>query len=81
MSIQDKVITLKGDQAAVAHIHIFPQVDGSFIVTATGITKDSGGNIITLSEVRKSYPTGTNVLDNMTTTALAELRKQNGLEV
>lgn len=81
MAIQDKNITLVGAQTAVAQIHIFPQVDGSYVLVVQGITKDGGGAVVTLAEAKLSVPSGVAALDNMATRALTELRKANGLEV
>lgn len=79
MAIQDKAITIKGTLTAVASITLYPQADGSVIITAQGSTKDSLGNTVTLNEARLQV-TGVAVIDNMIARALNELRKANGLE-
>lgn len=79
MVIQDKTTTIYGAQASVSNVSMTPQPDGSVLVIATGATKDSLGNAVSLS-ASQSFK-GVAVIDNLMAQALSVLRKANGLEV
>ncbi len=79
MAIVNKSITLLGSTAAVSSFTVFLQPDGSYRVGVNGTVTD-GASFMEQLAAQKSYPAGTNVLDNMSAAALTELRKQNGLE-
>lgn len=81
MAIQDSVVTIKGDQAAVGMLGIAPQADGSILLEVYGKSKDSLGRDVTLKTASmKIQPGNVAAVDNMLVRALSELRKANGLE-
>lgn len=80
MPVKDVTLTLKGDRAAVAQVILYPQIDGSCVLVASGITYDSASQVVTLKEAKVPCPAGTDVLDKLLARALTELRKANGLE-
>lgn len=80
MAVKDVTLTLVGAQAAVAQVVLYPQVDGSCVLVATGVTKDNAAKLVTLAEAKLSIPAGTPAIDNLLARALQELRKANGLE-
>lgn len=79
MPIQDKVVTIKGAQAVVSSVTLYPQADGSVILTAHGVSKDASGKVVQLEEARLQV-SGIAVIDNLCARALIELRKANALE-
>lgn len=79
MTIQNKSVTILGSSAKLSSFTVFPQADGSYIVTAAGSATD-GGSFSQQLAVSQSFPAGTNVLDNMAAAALQKLRQANGLE-
>lgn len=79
MTILNKSITYQGALTTVVSITIFPQANGSYIVTANGVASDGAGNTQQIS-VSASFPAGTAQLDNMAAAALQKLRQANGLE-
>lgn len=81
MPIADKVVTLKANSTAVSAIHIYPQVDGSFVVHVEGVTRDDTNQLVNLSPAKLAPAAGQVAsLDGIAARALVELRKANGLE-
>ena len=66
--------------AKLSNFTVYPQADGSYIVTASGSATD-GASFSEQITVTQSFPSGTAVLDNMAAAALSKLRIANGLEV
>lgn len=79
MAIQNKSITVVGAQTAVERITMFPQADGSVVLTAIGKARDLGGLPVDLKEAYLRV-TGVAAVDNLVARALIELRKANDLE-
>jgi hypothetical protein len=79
MALTNKTVTLLAANAKATSFTVLVQTNGSYVVTANG-TVDDGAGFTNQLAATKSYPAGTTLLDNMTATALTELRKQNGLE-
>lgn len=79
MAIQNKTVTLLGANAKLISFTVFPQPNGTFVVTING-TVDDGAAFTDQLAASVSFPAGIAVLDNMSNRALIELRKANGLE-
>lgn len=81
MAIKDKAVTIKGDLAFVTCVTIFPQANGSAVITVAGQTKDSEGRHVALKEAQMTgAPRQNAALDDLLTLGLSGLRKVNGLE-
>jgi hypothetical protein len=80
MAIQDSVITLKGDQAAVRKIEIMKDKDGNFKIAVYGDTKTSTGADVGLNVALADRPAANATLSAMWAAALPILRTGNGLE-
>lgn len=80
MTIQNKSVTILGATAKVVSITIFPQSDGSYVVTVNGTATD-GASFTEQIATTATFPSGTNILDNMSAAALSKMRIANGLEV
>lgn len=78
MAIQNKSVTILGATAKVSSFTVFPQADGSYVISAGGTATDSLSGIEQLS-LTANFP-AVAVLDNMSARVLTELRKANGLE-
>lgn len=79
MALQNKTITLLGASAKLSSFAVYPQADGTFRVTISGVADDGAGNVDQIAATVQ-FPSGVGVLDNMSARALTELRKANGLE-
>lgn len=79
MAIQNKTITLLGAQAKVVSFTVYPQANGTFVVTVAGTATDGAAFTQQLAAT-VNVAAGVAVLDNMAARALMELRKANGLE-
>lgn len=80
MAITDKTITIRGAQAVVTSVALYPQPDGKVHVVVHGEERSPGGGIVPLDSARQTFPAGVAILDNMLARALRELRLANGLE-
>jgi hypothetical protein len=80
MTITNKTVTILGSTAKLSSFTVYPQADGSYVVTANGTATD-GASFSEQIATSASFPAGTNVLDNMSAAALQKLRIANGLEV
>ena len=80
MTVVNKSITYQGSLTTVVSITVYPQANGSYVVTANGVETDGSGNSNSIS-ASATFPPGTATLDNMAAAALQKLRQQNGLEV
>lgn len=86
MAIQDRAITLRGNDAKILAVSCAPKykADGTIdkiVVTAVGVTKDSLGNDVQLSNLQVEINPGVMApVDNLLARALVELRKSNLLE-
>ena len=81
MAVKDVVLTLKGDQAAVSKLEIYPAPDGTAAVIVSGFTKEAGGKTVNMEQASlKVRITDIAAVENMLARALMELRKANGLE-
>lgn len=78
MGLKDKTISISAGQAVIRSITIYPQADGTLVLTAVGVTKDSEDREVPLSATVpfKEEKAIAAVLD----LAISELRKANGLE-
>lgn len=79
MPVQDKTVVVRGSQAVVSSVTMYPQSDGSVVVVVSGATKDAGGGGVDLAQAQ-IRTNGVAVIDNLMARALSELRKANGLE-
>lgn len=81
MAIQDKSLTIKGDQVAVLSVSIAPH-GSQIVLNVSGETKDANGARVVLDVVSLTIGAGqVPAIDNLLARALIELRKGNGLEV
>ena len=81
MAIQDKAVTVIGSDARVIALQIAPQPNGKIAVSVAGMSKDSAGNDVGLSQFNVLLDPGQlAAVDNVLARALIELRKANGLE-
>lgn len=80
MAIQNKSVTITGASTKLTSVTLYPQLDGSVVISAIGTASDGSATPVSLSEARLQA-TGVAALDNMVARALTELRKTNGLEV
>ena len=79
MAIQNKTITLLGATAKLASFTVYPQPDGSYVVTIGGSATD-GASFTQQLATTANYGSGVTVLNNMAAAALQRLRQDNGLE-
>lgn len=79
MAVINKSITLQGATAKVVSFTVYPQTNGSYVVTVAGTATDGAAFTEQLATTL-TIPAATAVLDNMSARALTELRKANGLE-
>lgn len=77
---KDAVITIKGDQAAVAKVEIMKDADGKFKIAVYGVSKTSDGKDIGLNVALTDRPGSNQILSDVWTAALPILRSANDLE-
>lgn len=81
MAIKDRAVTIKGSDAQIASLQIFPQPNGDVVIIVAGQTKDSEGMPRALKEAQVVYRPGANdVVSRLLGHALDALRKVNDLE-
>jgi len=81
MAIKDASVTIKGDAARVAQVHMYPQPNGNVEIVVTGSAQDSEGRILTLKEVQIGYKPGPeDAMHTLLSLCLGALRRLNGLE-
>ena len=80
MAIQDRTLTLKGDQAEVLKVEAVKNPDGSYKLVAFGKTSTSDGKEVILEAGNEDVPASNPALSGIWARALTALRRQNGLE-
>lgn len=81
MAIKDRAVTIKGSDAKVTCVSIYPQPNGGAVFSVVGVTNDSDGRAVALKEARIEYSGGeNNSTDNLLRFCLDALRKVNELE-
>lgn len=81
MAIVNKAVQIRGADARVAVMQLYPQPDGNVVIVISGQTKDSEGLPHALKEAQVIYSPGANdAMDDLLKGCLAALRKVNGLE-
>lgn len=79
MSASDKTVTLLGATAVVTDIHVYPQVDGTYLAIVNGTCLDSTGKKQNLDIARQVFPSNTVALSSLFPPALSILLAANGL--
>lgn len=79
MAIQNKTLTLLGASVKLEVFQVYPQADGSYVVSISGVVTDGAGGTQAIS-TRATFGSGVAVLNNMAAAALQRLRVNNGLE-
>ena len=80
MTIQNKSVTLLGASAKLTSFTVYPQADGSYIVSINGTATDGAAFVDQLATTA-TFGSGVAVLNNMSAAALQRLRIDSGLEV
>lgn len=80
MTIQNKSVTMLGSTAKLTSFTVYPQADGSYVVTAVGTVTDGAAFTDQIASTA-SFGSGVAVLNNMSAAALQRLRIDNGFEV
>lgn len=80
MAIQNKTVTILGATAVLKSFTVYPQADGTYVVTAVGTATD-GASFTEQIATTATFGSGVAALNNMAAAALQRLRIDNGLEV
>lgn len=80
MAAKDKQIVVKGSEAVVTALQLFPQADGSVVVIVAGGSKDSDGQVVGLSEARGRFQMSDPAIGLLFQIARQALRQENGLD-
>jgi hypothetical protein len=78
MTVLNRSITILGATAKVTSFTVYPQLDGTYVVTAVGTATD-GASFTEQLTVTQSFGSGVAVLNNMSAAALLALQQANGL--